>query len=194
MSLKNSRRHRERVSKNNPISPGHLRPIDSELSMSSLGSATLRLRRPRDTDIRQLVTIERSAFAARYYRKHRFTAQDFAKLIRRKKTFFLVATHKRKVIANLIGELPATTSRRLARLDSIAVAPTWQSRRIGRRLAMTFVATTRRLGYSGLTLEVAVPNAAAQRLFASLGFRKQRRLPKYYSGRIDGIRMTRRFR
>lgn len=156
-------------------------------------SVSLTLRRPRTSEICRLVEIERKAFAAQYYRDHRLTARDFARLLGRRRTFFLVAKSKRRLVGDLIGELPASKSKRLARLDSIAVDPKWRTRRIGRRLATRFLAQARRLGYAGVTLEVAVSNRVAQRLFYELGFRRSRRLPRYYSGKIDGFRMIRTF-
>lgn len=157
-------------------------------------SSGVRLRRPRNADIPRLVEIERSSFAAWYYRDHRLSARDFADLIKRRKTFFRVAEYRQKVIGDLIGDMTASKSRRLARLDSIAVDPKWQGRSVGRRLAKSFVVKARRAGYYSVVLEVAAPNLAAQHLFTGLGFRKYRKLLKYYSGRVDGIRMTLRFR
>jgi [ribosomal protein S18]-alanine N-acetyltransferase len=161
--------------------------------MTRRQSESPRLRGPSDSDIRRLVEIEQGSFAAPYYRDHRLTARDFAELMRREKTFFLVAQCERDIVGDLIGELPASPSRRLARLDSIAVDPKWQNRGVGRRLVMSLVSKARCAGYAGVTLEVAAPNLGAQRLFASLGFKKQRRMAGYYGERIDGIRMTLRF-
>ncbi len=124
--------------------------------MTRSSAATLKLRRPRITDIPRLVEIERAAFAA--------------------------------------GDLSLSKAKRLARLDSIAVDPEWGARRIGSRLARRFLAHAHRLGYRGVTLEVAVPNRGAQRFFSGLGFRRPRRLAKYYNGRVDGLRMTYKFR
>ena len=155
--------------------------------------ATLKLRRPRVSDIPRLVEIERAAFAPAYYRQHRLSAADFEALMRRGRTYFLVAEARRRVLGDLVGDLPASKSKRLASLDSIAVDPRWGARHIGSRLARRFLAHARRLGYRGVALEVAVPNHAARRFFSALGFRRIRRLAKYYNGRVDGIRMTRMF-
>lgn len=162
--------------------------------MTRSSAATLKLRRPRISDIPRLVEIERAAFAAGYYREHRLTAADFEMLLRRDKTFFLVAESRRLVVGDLVGDLPLSKAKRLARVDSIAVDPEWGACRIGSRLARRFLAHAHRLGYRGVTLEVAVPNRGAQRFFAGLGFRRLRRLAKYYSGRVDGLRMTYMFR
>ena len=162
--------------------------------MTRSSAATLKLRRPRITDIPRLVEIERAAFAAGYYREHRLTAADFEMLLRRDKTFFLVAESRRLVVGDLVGDLSLSKAKRLARLDSIAVDPEWGARRIGSRLARRFLAHAHRLGYRGVTLEVAVPNRGAQRFFSGLGFRRPRRLAKYYNGRVDGLRMTYKFR
>ena len=114
-------------------------------------------------------------------------------MLTKENMFFLVAEWRGIVVGNIIGDLPAHHSRRRARLDSIAVGPRWQARHIGRQLAVRFLAKARRLGYSGITLEVAVPNRTAQQLFRSLGFEKVRRLKRYYSGQIDAFQMVRRF-
>lgn len=161
--------------------------------MTRSSITTLKLRRPRVTDIPRLVEIERAAFAPAYYREHRLSASDFEALMCRDRTYFLVAEAGRRVVGDLVGDLPASKAKRLARLDSIAVDPRWGARHIGSRLARRFLAHVRRLGYRGVALEVAVPNRAAQRFFSRLGFRRIRRLAKYYNGRVDGIRMTRMF-
>jgi [ribosomal protein S18]-alanine N-acetyltransferase len=149
-------------------------------------------RRPRSSDIPRLVEIERTAFAEGFYRPHRLGAGDFSALLARKETFFVIAANKNRVVGGLIGDLPRPSSRRHARLDSIAVDPRWQHHNVGRRLARRFIATARRAGYSAVVLEVAVPNLRAQRLFGDLGFVKARRLPKYYNGRVDAVRLVRR--
>ena len=157
-------------------------------------SRPLIFRLPSSSDIPRLVKIEQQAFAPAYYRDHRFTAQNFGDFLKREKMFFVAVAYKGQVIGNLIGDLPTNRLKRHARLDSIAVAPKWQHRKIGRRLAARFLAIARRAGYSAVILEVAVPNIGAQKLFRELGFVKQRTLRKYYSGRIDAIRMIRRLR
>ena len=114
--------------------------------MTRSSAATLKLRRPRITDIPRLVEIERAAFAAGYYREHRLTAADFEMLLRRDETFFLVAESRRLVVGDLVGDLSLSKAKRLARLDSIAVDPEWGARRIGSRLARRFLAHAHRLG------------------------------------------------
>ncbi len=157
-----------------------------------LHAARLRFRRPRNADIPRLVEIELRSFFAPQYHNHRLTAENFTEMMKQEKTFLLVAEYGQHIIGDLIGGLPADTSR-LAHLNSIAVDSKWRGRGVGGCLAARLVAKARRAGHAGVSLEVAQSNLRGQRLFTALGFRRQRRLVGYY-GRIDGIRMVLRFR
>ncbi len=160
----------------------------------STGRGKVLLRKPRKTDIPALVRIERRAFAPRYYRHHRLTASDFADLMKQRHFVFLVAEDRGHVVGNVIGELPRDRMRRFARLDSIAVRPERQHRGLGRHLATRFLARAKNAGYRGAVLEVAVLNISARHLFERLGFHKNRTLPRYYGGRVDALRLVRRFK
>ena len=84
-----------------------------------------------------------------------------------------------------------------AEILTLAVAPGWRRRGIGRRLTEALVAWTAGNGIGDIHLEVACDNAPAVALYRQLGFREAGRRRGYYSapngqeadGRRDALRM-----
>jgi [ribosomal protein S18]-alanine N-acetyltransferase len=67
-----------------------------------------------------------------------------------------------------------------AEVLTIGVLPEARRRGIGRALLDVLVAEAERLGLGSVVLEVAADNDAAQRLYASCGFVRVGRRPRYY--------------
>jgi [ribosomal protein S18]-alanine N-acetyltransferase len=85
------------------------------------------------------------------------------------------------VIANLIPPQ--------AELESIAVAPNFQRRGLGRQLFHALVAGLCPLGALELTLEVRASNTAAVAFYKSLGFHFRGLRPRYYVDPIENAVM-----
>ena len=83
---------------------------------------------------------------------------------------------------------------RWARLYSLAVDPAVRGRGLGRLLLADAERQARQAGCAGLRLEVRQDNAAANALYAAVGYRRLAALPAYYEDGGDGWRLQREFR
>lgn len=70
-----------------------------------------------------------------------------------------------------------------------AIAPGLRRRGFGRELLDWQLRAAVTAGLVALTLEVRADNAAARRFYRARGFADERRLPLYYAGREDAVRM-----
>lgn len=77
----------------------------------------------------------------------------------------------------------------LGRLYSLAVAPAFRGRGLGRMMLDGCIDQLRSEGATGITLEVAAENAPAIKLYQSAGLACTRRLIDYYGPGRDGLRM-----
>ena len=148
----------------------------------------LSIRRARKTDVPALVALEIAAFRD-YYRPHRLRAPDFLAYLARPATLVLVAESRGGVVGYALGAAPVSGHPRVARLDSIAVARADEGRGTGHRLLHRFMRSARARGCRRMSLEVALPNPRARRLFETAGFRPVRTLVGYYDGAVDAVRL-----
>ena len=148
----------------------------------------VRVRRARATDIGILTAIEVGCFRS-YYRPHRLDEDDFTRYLRKRNTIAFVAHTGTKVVGYILGVAPLMGHPSSGRLDSIAVLPAWRDRDIGHRLLTAFIRTSRQRGCTYVSLEVAAPNRSARQLFSHAAFKPRRRLPKYYNGTTDAVRL-----
>ena len=78
----------------------------------------------------------------------------------------------------------------IAHLNLLAVDSRWQRRGLGRRLVEWLEQSAITAGTFSLCLEVRVRNPAALLFYRELGFEETGRVPRYYSGREDALRLT----
>lgn len=77
-------------------------------------------------------------------------------------------------------------------LLNLAIVPDARQRGHGRALVGDFLSEARRLGAREVSLEVAITNSAAIRLYEGCGFSIVRIRPRYYQpGNVDGVVMGR---
>lgn len=77
-----------------------------------------------------------------------------------------------------------------AHLNLLAVDPAYRRVGLGRRLLEWQEDTARTGGIFCVNLEVRAGNAGARAFYYRLGYREASRIPGYYHGREDAIRMT----
>lgn len=77
-----------------------------------------------------------------------------------------------------------------AHLNLLAVDPAYRRAGLGRRLVEWQEDTARAGGIFCVNLEVRANNDGARAFYRSLGYREAHRIPGYYHGREDAIRMT----
>ena len=82
----------------------------------------------------------------------------------------------------------------IAHLNLLAVDSRWQRRGLGRRLVQWLELSAITAGTFTLCLEVRSRNPVAQLFYRELGFDETGRVPRYYSGREDAIRLSKDLR
>jgi [ribosomal protein S18]-alanine N-acetyltransferase len=76
-----------------------------------------------------------------------------------------------------------------AHITTLAVDPAHRRRKLATRLLVALLREARARGASAATLEVRRHNMAAQRLYATFGFRPVGVRPRYYDGKVDALIM-----
>jgi len=79
----------------------------------------------------------------------------------------------------------------VAHLDLLAVAPPYRRAGVGRRLLEWLEKCAVVAGIFSVTLEVRAENEGARRFYERMGYCMQARLPGYYQGVEDALRMGR---
>ena len=82
----------------------------------------------------------------------------------------------------------------IAHLNLLGVDSRWQRRGLGRRLMQWLELSAITAGTFTLCLEVRARNPVALLFYRELGFDETGRVPRYYSGREDAIRLTKDLR
>ena len=82
----------------------------------------------------------------------------------------------------------------IAHLNLLAVDTRWQRRGLGRRLVDWLEQSAITAGTFSLCLEVRARNPVALLFYRELGFEETSRVPRYYSGREDALRLSKDLR
>jgi ribosomal-protein-alanine N-acetyltransferase len=82
----------------------------------------------------------------------------------------------------------------IAHLNLLAVDSRWQRRGLGRRLVEWLEQTAITAGTFSLCLEVRARSPVAQLFYREMGFTETGRVPRYYSGREDALRLAKDLR
>lgn len=76
-----------------------------------------------------------------------------------------------------------------AHITTLAVDPAYRRHKLATRLLVALLREARARGACAATLEVRRHNIAAQRLYATFGFRPVGVRPRYYEGKVDALIM-----
>jgi mycothiol synthase len=107
--------------------------------------------------------------------RHAWTAPDFDPAL-----FSVVETDAKEVIGYVDTTVHLRKEKRIGRIHSLAIAPTYQGRGLGRWLLARSVQALRSVGTDAVELTVETDNpTAAMGLYASLGFRPVREWHRY---------------
>jgi ribosomal protein S18 acetylase RimI-like enzyme len=148
----------------------------------------LTLRRARIDDVPRLVRLERDCFTG-CYQSHAWTRNDFVAYLLTDKTVVRVAVDARGLAGYVAGRVDVCGVHHLARVDSVAVYGRSRRRGVGRRLMVRFEIASALAGCRAVMLGVSETNEGGLRFFRGRGYRRTRRLPGYYDGGVDGVRM-----
>ena len=145
----------------------------------------MRIRRARAADARAFAALARSEIEAGL--PHGWTASRIARLLARPDTNAYALADTRG--PGIGGFSVARLGFEHGHLMLHAIAPGLRRRGFGRALLDWQIRAAVTAGIARLTLEVRLDNAEARRFYAARGFGEDRRLPLYYSGLEDGVRL-----
>ena len=143
------------------------------------------VRRLRLRDLDRILEIEAASFGADAYDRNLF-----AEYTRKCGGLFLVAEWGNKVCAYSITVLSPGGAGKRAELVSVAVDPAFLGKGAAAALMDSSLRRLRRRGVTRLGLMVNVMNFRALGFYKKYGFRKFRRVTRYYEDGTDGISMA----
>jgi len=143
------------------------------------------VRRAFAADARSILNIEERAFSEV---QDRFHLRQVRRLIANPRAHVGVAELEGVAVGWTAALVRKHVRTRSGRLYSVAVAPEWAGRSIGRALLNWSLDALDTAGAGSVSLEVRQSNRAAIALYESVGFRATAKLRGYY-GDEDGIRM-----
>lgn len=134
------------------------------------------------TDLAELVALERASFAS-----DRITRRSFRRLVRAPSVVLLVCRSGIDLAG--YGLVFFRRENSIARLYSIAVAPSYRGQGVAGQLLARMETEARARGCDRFRLEVNADNSAAIHLYRRLGFRTFARIEGYYGDGGDALRM-----
>jgi ribosomal-protein-alanine N-acetyltransferase len=143
------------------------------------------IRPVRQRDLGRILEIEAASFGADAYDRNLF-----AEYTRKCGDLFLVAEWGSKVCAYSITVLSPGAAGNRAELVSVAVDPAFLGKGAAAALMDSSLRRLRRRGVTRLGLMVNVMNFRALGFYKKYGFRKLRRVARYYEDGTDGISMA----
>jgi|SRR5712692_4498704 len=139
------------------------------------------VRRARPSDLDRILTIERAGFGQWAWDRNLFAeyAETCGEL-------FLVVESRNRVIGYSITCITRRLLIRRAGLESIAVDPAVRGKGAADALLAATLRGLKRRGIRSIGLMVKVTNERARAFYVKHGFRKIRRVPRYYEDGEDG--------
>ena len=139
----------------------------------------------RQRDLARILEIEVASFAADAYDRNLF-----AEYARKCRGLFLVAERGTKVCAYSIAAISPSRLGNRAELVSVAVDPPFLGKGAASALMDSTLRRLRRRGITRLGLMVKVTNQPARAFYEKYGFRKLRRVARYYEDGADGLSLA----
>ena len=138
-------------------------------------------------DLKALVAMESICFR---HPGERFNLRQIRSLLNNPRACVRVAVEGDRLVGWAVGLLRRHGPHRCSgRFYALSVHPDFRGRGLGAKLAQDVLGQLRRRGAQTFSLEVRVPNPAAQGLYQRLGFRPGGDLPDYYGTGLHGLRM-----
>jgi ribosomal-protein-alanine N-acetyltransferase len=146
--------------------------------------APLRIREIRLKDLDRIMEIERASFGV-----HAYERALFVEYYRSSGVVFIAAIQASRILGYALAAIRGGR----AELVSIAVDPADRGRGAATALIVSLVRRLRRRRIARIILMVRTGNRGAQALYRKHGFRRVRRVSRYYEDGADGWLMTREF-
>jgi ribosomal-protein-alanine N-acetyltransferase len=140
------------------------------------------VRRAGVEDLPRILTIERAGFGRWAWDRNLFA--EYARVCGE---LFLVAEAGDRVVGYCIGRI----ARGSGSVESIAVAPAFRGTGAADVLLRSLLRRFRRRGAKGAGLMVKESNLRARAFYERYGFRRVRRVPRYYEDGATGLLMRR---
>jgi ribosomal-protein-alanine N-acetyltransferase len=144
------------------------------------------IRRAAPKDLRRILAIEGASFGPEAY-----DCKLFAHFLRQCGDLFLVAERSRKVCGYMVTCIRVGRGAARAELVSVAVEPAKRGGGTASALLESTLRRLRRRHVERLNLVVRAGNRPALAFYEKYGFRRIRRVPRYYEDGADGIAMAR---
>ena len=151
---------------------------------------SLRLEPARSADAPRLAALSRQLIETGL--PWRWRAPDIARLIAAEDDCVVVARGDEGIVG--FAAMSFSFARGRAHLLLLAVVPERRGEGLAARLVDWLETLARRGGIAEVELEVRLRARAARALYARLGYAEKARLPGYYAGREDALRLRKRFR
>jgi ribosomal-protein-alanine N-acetyltransferase len=145
-------------------------------------SAGVVVRAARAEDVAGILAIERSITTAPHWAEARYLA-----MVMESQRIVWIA----EAAGGVVGFVVAAMVLDEVEIESIVVESARQRKGIGRALVESVSAWAKAKGATGLLLELRESNAAARRLYASMGFGAVGRRPKYYAAPVESAVLMR---
>jgi len=158
-------------------------------------SATVKLRRGRRSDLDALVALEHALFDSQFFAGHLIARASFRRLLASPGATFLVAEAGKQIGAQIGTQVGAyvlvlyRANSGAARIYSIGVAARFRRRGLARSLVAAAEKDAVRRGRKAMRLEVRADDRGTIALYESSGYRRIGRVPGYYNGRVDALRL-----
>ena len=158
-------------------------------------SATVKLRRGRRSDLDALVALEHALFDSQFFAGHLIARASFRRLLASPGATFLVAEAGKQIGAQIGTQVGAyvlvlyRANSGAARIYSIGVAARFRRRGLARSLVAAAEKDAVRRGRKAMRLEVRADDRDTIALYESSGYRRIGRVPGYYNGRVDALRL-----
>ena len=137
-------------------------------------------------DLERILQIENASFGPEAYDR-----KLFASYLRQCGELFLVVERRGKVCGYIVSCLRGAAPPTRAELISVAVDPARRGNGAASALLESTLRRLRRRRVAQLQLMVRVTNRPALAFYEKYGFRRKRRVPRYYEDGGDGIAMVR---
>jgi len=150
------------------------------------GRGAVTLRRGRPTDLDDLDALEREIFKSRVFSGHLLSRASFRRLLAAPSATFIIAAAD--ALAGYVLVLYRANSS-AARIYSIGVAAQFRRRGVARMLVAAAEKDATRRNRKAMRLEVRADSRGTIALYQEAGYRCVGRVPDYYSGRVDALRL-----
>ena len=135
-------------------------------------------------DMDRILTVERAGFA-----EWAWDRNLFAEYARTCGDLFLVVESGERVVGYSITCITRRLLRHRAELVSIAILPSMRGKGAANVLMASILRRLRVRGIPRIALTVKETNARARAFYEKYGFRRVRRVPRYYEDGEDGIQL-----